>query len=204
MVLFAALLVIAVSIDSFGVGIVFGLKNIQISAWNLFIIATLSGFVFYSSMFAASFLKGMFPAHLSESIGAYILIAVGVYLLVQIVIPLKGNEESYKEKSQEVPHLAHILKDPQKADMDDSGAIRGKEVIVLALALSLDTVGAGISAAFIGIHHFATSVCIGAATSGMLFIGAHLGRRLRHVKWIDNMSLLPAILLITIGILKLV
>lgn len=68
-------------------------------------------------------------------------------------------------------------------------------------ALSLDTIGAGISGALIGLPVLMTAGLIASATFLMLSTGIIAGSKL--TSRVESISILPGVLLIIIGLIKL-
>ncbi|TGB04088.1 manganese efflux pump [Halobacillus salinus] len=195
-VIFTFLFVLAVSIDSFGIGCVLGMQGVRIRLGGMLLIAMLSGVVFCISSYCGHFLLRFISPEAAERIGALALIMIGAYFLWQYF--RKPNDAGGDEPWL---HPERILNDPLAADVDRSGGIVGKEVWLLGAALSLDTVGAGVSGAFVGISPFLTAVLITISTCLMLFTGVTCG-----AKWNEkaaSVSILPGVLLIIIGLIKL-
>lgn len=193
--MFIFLFVTAVSIDSFGIGCVLGLKKVGLTLKGVLLIASLSGVMFLLSSFFGHLLVQFVAAESAERVGALALIGIGIYFLWQFF---------KKEKAQErEPWLnpTKVLNDPVAADVDRSGGIRGKEVWLLGAALSLDTIGAGVSGALIGIPTFFTAIMIAVATFIMLACGILSGKKLNDKA--ESISILPGVLLIIIGLIKL-
>lgn len=195
--MFIFLFVTAVSIDSFGIGCVLGLKKVGITMKGVLLIACLSGIMFLLSSFFGHLLVQFVAAEAAERVGALALIGIGIYFLWQFF-----KKEKAPERERE-PWLnpTKVLNDPVAADVDRSGGIRGKEVWLLGAALSLDTIGAGISGALIGIPTFFTASMIAAATFIMLACGTLCGEKLSDKA--ESLSILPGVLLIIIGLIKL-
>lgn len=99
--------------------------------------------------------------------------------------------------------VIQILRTPSSADLDKSGSISPAEALVLGVALSLDAFGAGLGAALLGFNPLWTSLTIALFSGSILLLGLHTGLRFAGSSWMRRASLLPALLLITIGILKL-
>jgi putative Mn2+ efflux pump MntP len=99
--------------------------------------------------------------------------------------------------------VIQILRTPQAADVDKSGTISASEAIMLGVALSLDAFGAGLGAAMIGLPSLITALTIAAASAIFLVGGIRFGFRFSAWKGMQTLSLLPGILLIMIGIMKL-
>ncbi|MUT65815.1 MntP/YtaF family protein [Paenibacillus sp. NEAU-GSW1] len=99
--------------------------------------------------------------------------------------------------------VIQILRTPQAADVDKSGTISASEAITLGVALSLDAFGAGIGAAMIGLPSLLTAVVIAAASALFLMSGIRFGFRFSSWRGMQALSVLPGILLIVLGIMKL-
>ncbi|MCP3030544.1 manganese efflux pump [Halobacillus sp. A1] len=195
--LFTLLFVIAVSLDSFGIGCMIGLKKIQLSIKAVGAIAFLSGLCFLLSASIGHLLLPFVDAHLFESLGAMAFILLGLFFIWS-----NYRKPAEKEQDNIWTQPARILQSPEAADVDHSGGIHGKEVWLLGLALSLDTIGAGVSGVFIGIPPFFTAGLIFLMTSAMLYGGLKSGAKLSRK--LDYLSALPGFLLIIIGLIKLV
>ncbi|MGR9049101.1 sporulation membrane protein YtaF [Halobacillus faecis] len=195
--MFIFLFVTAVSIDSFGIGCVLGLKKVGLTLRGVFLIASVSGCMFLLSSYFGHLLAAVVAAEDAERVGALALIGIGIYFLWQFFKKEKDSEE----KKEPWLNPAKVLNDPLAADVDHSGGIQGKEVWLLGAALSLDTIGAGISGALIGIPILFTAVMITVATFCMLGCGILSGSKLSDKA--ESLSILPGVLLIIIGLIKL-
>jgi len=99
--------------------------------------------------------------------------------------------------------VIEILRRPQIADVDRSGIITASEAVLLGCALSLDSFGAGLGAAMVGFSPFITALIIGVSSGLFLLGGMKLGFRFSTWRAMQNLSILPGIMLIVMGILKL-
>ncbi|GLX67029.1 sporulation membrane protein YtaF [Paenibacillus glycanilyticus] len=229
---FASLLVLAfaVSVDGFGVGVTYGLRRIRIPLLSVVIIACCSGLVIFLSMLVGSWVTGYLSPFVAKLIGAVVLVGIGTWALLQL--RKSGREAGAQESSgegdpeqssapvSEQIELSHpvlvvivelkrlglviqILRTPQAADVDKSGTISAAEALMLGVALSFDAFGAGIGAAMIGLSPLLTPIMIAAASALFLLGGMRFGFRFSNWKGMQAVSVLPGILLIIIGILKL-
>ncbi|WP_249902197.1 manganese efflux pump [Paenibacillus sp. PK3_47] len=108
--------------------------------------------------------------------------------------------------SLELRHLGvviQILRTPSSADMDASGSISSMEAMLLGIALSLDAFGAGLGAALLGFSPVSTSLMIALFSGTFLLLGMKTGLKLSGNYWMKHAGLLPALLLIAMGIMKL-
>lgn len=99
--------------------------------------------------------------------------------------------------------VIQILRSPSKADIDNSGSISAQEAMWLGIALSLDAFGAGLGAALLGFPTLWTALVIAVFSGALLSIGLKVGLRFAAQRWMQKLSILPALLLMVMGIFKL-
>lgn len=219
-----SIMALALSLDGFSVGAMYGLRRIRIPAMSVVIIALMSGFVFFASMQIGSSVAAFFSPALARMIGAVILMAIGCWAVYQMATQGKGQEE--EERSPEAARhdggasaggelrvvsielkwlglVIQILKTPAAADLDRSGIISAREAAWLGVALSLDAFGAGIGAALIGYPSFLTSMIIAVSCGTFISLGLRVGLIYSNAKWMKRLSILPGFILIMIGMMKL-
>ncbi|MGO0058930.1 sporulation membrane protein YtaF [Brevibacillus fluminis] len=199
---------IAISLDGLGVGITYGLRKMRIPFASLLVIAFCSFSVVYTVMLFGGTLTQWLSPEMSKLIGAAVLIIIGLLTLWKI---WRGKEEEEKEPEiQEGPIrqirmfglIIQILRDPERADADRSGDIRGWEAVMLGMALSLDAFGAGISLSLLGYHPLIVAFCVAFSSAAILAIGIAAGRRVQGLGWAMRLTWLPPLLLISIGLMK--
>nr|WP_280521112.1 manganese efflux pump [Paenibacillus mangrovi] len=117
------LLAFALSLDSFGVGITYGLRQMKISPVSVVIISLCSGIIIYISMQVGVLLARVVSPEAASIVGAVILIIMGTWSLIQLLIQKEKNrdekeiatirsaEAAYTSKSAGVP--AAIAKSEQ-------------------------------------------------------------------------------------------
>jgi len=220
------LLSFAVSLDGFGVGITYGVRKILIPVFSVFIISACSGLIILLSMMVGVAISEWMSPHGASAVGAVILIGIGLMALIQFI---RRNKQDNKEQrlidegsgtikgtaelAPDVPVLRielkvfgfiiQILRTPSAADMDRSGTISAGEAFFLGMALSLDAFGAGIGAALVGFPPLLTAVLIAAASGLFLWSGTKVGFWASGWRWVKQMSILPGIILIIMGLFKL-
>lgn len=221
-VLSLLILAVAVSIDGFGVGAMYGLRKLRIPLPSIGMIALWSGLVIMVSMKIGTFIARYFSPGTAHSIGAFIIMGIGCWALIQLGLQkrnagkdqesesLPQHDEPRTQKKEllylEIKRLGlviQILRNPTAADVDRSGNISLYEACFLGLALSLDAFGAGIGAAFIGFTPWVTAGTIACFSGTFLTIGLQIGLRYANLRWIQKLSVLPGCVLIVIGLLKL-
>src|SRR5699024_9301662 len=113
-------LVIAVSLDGFGVGLTYGMRNIKVRFFPLLIIMLCSGAVVFASMTIGNLLIGYISDSMAGSLGGIILIAIGLFALVNA---MRGNREKNQSSSVDqtpIHHFTTVMTKPDKADLDQS------------------------------------------------------------------------------------
>jgi len=218
------LLSMAVSLDGFGVGITYGLRKIRIPVVSVLIISVCSGLIILLSMMVGVALSSWLSPRGASALGAVILIGIGGWALIRFLQnrqkdneePSAGAPEAEAQPSPPIQKRAlitlelrrmgiiiQILRTPSAADVDRSGIITTGEAFLLGIALSLDAFGAGIGAALVGYSPVITAVLI-ATTSGIfLWLGMRVGFLVAGMQWVRRLSILPGIILIIMGIMKL-
>jgi putative sporulation protein YtaF len=87
--------------------------------------------------------------------------------------------------------------------MDRSGTITTGEALLLGTALSLDAFGAGIGAGLVGYPPIPTALLIAAASGTFLWLGTRVGFRVAGWRWVRQLTGLPGLILIAMGLFKL-
>ncbi|MCD9026588.1 sporulation membrane protein YtaF [Cohnella silvisoli] len=217
------LLSFAVSLDGFGVGITYGVRKIKIPITSVFIISACSGIIILLSMVIGVALTRWMSPHITSTVGAIILIGIGIAALIQFI--RSGEREDGEQRSKGAPAVVsadswpgkpvlkmelkvfgliiQILRTPSAADMDRSGAITSGEAFFLGTALSLDAFGAGIGAALLGFPPLITAILIATASGLFLWSGTRVGFWVSGWRWARQLSMMPGIILIAMGIFKL-
>jgi len=214
------ILAVAVSLDSFGVGAMYGLRKIRIPLLSILIIAGCSGLVILLAMNIGSWLSAFLSPSTARIIGALILVGIGIWTVFQMLLqkdeptpPLvspppstdndAGKPAVWSIELKRIGIVIQILRTPSIADADRSGTISSNEAAMLGLALSLDAFGAGIGAALVGFSPLHTAVLIAGASALFLSIGLKVGFRFADLNGLKRFSVLPGIILILMGLAKL-
>lgn len=203
------LLAFAVSLDSFSVGLTYGLRKMVIPLKSIIIISCCSAAVLISAMSVGHFFEKLVSAHAAQSIGGLILIILGSWIIFQFFRPERVKEQTVNDSTlikfeiKSFGLVIQILKKPMSADFDQSGTITGIEAILLGFALSLDAFGAGIGAAMLGFSPFYLAITVAVMSSLFVMMGMKFGSLFAERDWVQRFSFIPGILLIVIGILKL-
>lgn len=222
-------LTVAVSIDSLGVGITYGLRQVRFAPWSLVIIGLCTLGLMGTAMIFGRFFQHLIPQHLGGMIGGLILIGIGLWHTLRYLKEAKAGKRAtakapHGEEGQtaaaagddsvetsniltafRLPYLGimiQILHDPTQADADASSSIDVREAFVLGLALGMDAFGAGFGAAVAGFS-FVMIPLVAAASILFLVLGCTLGHwRVLQIAG-QNFIFLPGMLLMGLGLLQL-
>lgn len=203
------LLALAVSLDSFGVGLTYGLRKMKLPFKSLIFIASCSAISILIAMMIGNWFQQYLSSAVAETIGGIILIIIGAWALYQIYRPAKRDEKTNDDAviiNFEIEILGvviKILRKPMVADFDDSGTITGREAIFLGTALSLDAFGAGIGAALIGFPPLSTALSVAFMSAICVTFGMKSGYIFSDSEIMQKFSFIPGLLLIILGAWKL-
>lgn len=194
------LLVIAVSLDGFSVGITYGMRKIKVPFLPLFIIMLCSGLIVFLSMEIGDFLRAFISPEGASLLGGCILVFLGIFSFISI-IRSKDTENAGKTFSSnaKLKQVKTVLTRPKEADLDKSGTISINESILLGFALALDAFGAGIGAAMLGYSPLLTALLTASMSGIFLYSGILLGNYLWKLPVVQRLSVLPAAVLIFLG-----
>ncbi|MFZ7102700.1 MAG: sporulation membrane protein YtaF [Peptococcaceae bacterium] len=204
----------ALSLDGFGVGISYGIRKIRIPFKSLMIICITSASALAISMLAGSFIAAFLTEKIAERLGGIALILVGGWLLVQAWAQrleppdtLKpGLKDPFTVFKLSIPSLGlviKILKEPVRADFDDSGEINSNEAVFLGFALAMDALGAGMGAAMMGFSPVFTPLIAGISKFCLVSLGLYLGRQSSLERFRGNMGLIPGLIILFLGAIKI-
>lgn len=188
-------LALAVSLDGFIVALILGARRIKFSHLSMAIVAISSGLLTYLVMQSGDWMQIHFSLLQTKKLGAWLFLGIGVYLLVQKSITFNWYQDRM---------VIQILFSPTKADLDCSGSISLFEALWLGISLSLDAIGAGLAASWLGFLPMWTS--LGIALMGLICLqsGSFLGKKFGQLQGIRFLHIFPGCLFIGLGISKLI
>ena len=177
MLINSLILSLSSSIDSFGIGITYGIKNTKISYFAKFILFAISFGISVLSICFGSLIKNIFSDAITKLLANLILIGIGIFVCFQ---------------------------DPSSSDLDCSNSIDSKEALILGFALSLDSFCIGTCGSVLGIHFLLFPLFISTFQFIFLSVGNRLGKKLYRFRYLSDRiwSVISGLLLILIGIFR--
>ncbi len=211
-------LAISSSIDSFGIGITYGVRKTKISLIAKIILFFISFCITMLSICIGNLFLRIFPAYITNLIGTFLLIGMGCFIIYETLIKKGKNNSISPHSFSKVPSIQktyqfflksfgitiQIIRDPISSDLDQSHRIDSKEALYLGFALSIDSICIGIGSSMLGISTFLFPFIVSSFQLLFLSLGSFLGRKIVSTYSIPDTfwNILSGSLLILIGILR--
>lgn len=200
---------LAVSIDNFSTGIAYGVRSILISWKSAFVIGFCSAFtLFLGTLFGLASTQLM-SGNFTTRLGGIILIGIGIVTLYNFYKKENLLKSCTIQKSifhweiKSIGLVIDIMRKPDLADFDHSGSINGLEAFFLGIALSLDAFGVGVSAAMMHVSIIPLMFSVFIMSAFFLKLGMLTGSTMSKNRLLKNVSFMPGIVLVLIGLLKI-
>ena len=208
------LLAMSLSIDSFGIGISYGIRKISITFCSMLTMSFVSLFICAASAFFGSMLPLIFTKRVSHIIGSVMLFLRGAFIIRQTLAGDKPYICKHKDKAELKNSFSffikflgitiNIIKSPEQGDIDKSNSIEPKEAFYLGTALSIDSVGAAVGVGAVGLNPFLFAAISCAAQILFLILGIMLGGKINFKSSKKNIpALFSGIVLIVLAISQL-
>ncbi len=164
MILPLILMSFTLSIDALGIGIAYSVRGVKIKLPAKIIIGLISMLVMRLSALFGTFLSSRFPTIITEYLGITILVIMGGYFIIR---SLRTQDK-----------IAY--------DFDHSSSIDCLEGLALGVALSADSISAGIAAATLGVSGLALSISVGLLQIAFLCAGSELVRKNSRIRQMND------------------
>lgn len=206
---------LALNMDALAAGVAYGIRKIKIPFSSLLIISSMSVLSIIISMSLGQALAHCLSESFAHKLGGGMLILIGSWLLLQAGRSHTGMDESETNSTnpadQQVMQIrikplglvVQVLRQPSKADLDRSGTINPKEALLLGIALSMDSFGAGFAVSMMGFKPFITALVVGLGHIMLTYLGLLAGNSFASTRLGQKMAVLPGFILITLGLFKL-
>lgn len=183
---------ITLSIDSLGVGITYGIRNIKIALKSILILLLISFTLTLLSISIGLALFKYLPVWFPNLLGCLLLTFMGIWIFVK----------SFKQGNG----ITDILNNPTLSDYDDSKSIDGKESLSLGLAMSTDSLICGVGLSMVNSFSLLFPFLVAIFQIAFLSLGMILGKKIKSTSSLSPTiwSKVSGIILILFGIVKLI
>lgn len=176
-------LALSSSLDNFGVGIAYGIRNIRIGWFSNMVIAVICFLFSIAGILFGLWLAEILPGVLPTLVGGFLLFIIGLRIVL-LAVPHKkkaANGEA-EEQAAHATSIKEILEHPEIADADKSGEISFGESIILGIALSANALTNGLGAGLLGLSPLAISFTAAVGSFVTVWSGALLGKKVANVR----------------------
>jgi len=192
---------LAANLDNLGVGVAYGARRIRVPTLPNALIAATAYAATWTSVVAGAFIARLLPPAVANTVGAVLLMAVGVWVI--LTHWLRRPQPAAATAEAAPATVLQVFNAPESADRDRSGSISVPESLLLGVALSINCLTNGFSAGLIGLGAHATALVTALFSYLTLWGGALLGIRCAAAWLGERATVLAGCLLILIGIHQL-
>lgn len=183
---------LSANIDSFTVGLAYGISGIRIDYKSNLLIAIITSLGTFISMAIGLFIKEFISSRILSLIGCILLVSLGILIIVKSFENRKLDEENTS--------YSDILVEHQKKDENEIVYIDIKESIALGLALSLNNFGLGIGASTIGINIYLTTIVTFILSILCILFGVKLGKKYLSKRLKQYADVISGLIIIFLGL----
>lgn len=201
------LMVLAISLDSFVIGLAYGTKEIELPIKSLVAINMVCTTFLAIAIFLGSTVKRIIHVNTASVISFTLLLVLGLYYLLDSILESIIKKKSYRNKKikfqfPSINIIIDIAIDGTRADINKSGDIDLKEAIYLAIALSLDALAVGFGSSLGNINYKEVLILFFLINIFAIISGLCIGRKIVS-KTKVNLSWVSGLILIFLGISNL-
>lgn len=191
------LFALSANIDSFIVGMSYGIKKSDISLLKSTIISLVTLIGTIAAILMGTQISQFLPASSTVGIGCALLIGLGLYYILKALFAFLRNKIRKREvKANEQPA-------PLKQEAEDTALLTLREGLFLGLALSINNFGMGIGASITGLKLVPTAVISLIVSVIFLYAGNFIGKT-KMPQISDQMAdVISGLILVGLGIYEL-
>lgn len=167
------------SVDNFGVGLSYGLRNIKLGLGANGIIALICFLFSMISTILGNWLSIVLPGALPIIIGAVLLLFIGLRI---VLLTMPQTRKTNTELDITNNKLDNILRHPELADADKSGEISISEAVLLGAALSANALTNGLGAGLLECSALTLSLITAIGSFISLWAGALAGKKAANIR----------------------
>lgn len=202
-ILSALLFALSANIDSFIVGMSYGIRKSRLSFLTGAVISLITFFGTTLSLLLGTVLSSLFPGKTSERLGCTVLFGLGGYYILKAIIQfILKNFRTEKERQKQTVTGELISTELHTDTEKASSSLHAiKDGILPGLALSTNNFGMGVGASITGLKLLPTALLSLLLSAGLLFLGSAAGEK--YFRQISGQAadLLSGLLLVGLGFL---
>ena len=185
------LLAVSLSMDALGIGVSYGVRKIRVPLAAKVIICAISVAMMGLSILLGSLILLVVPPPAAKLLGALMLALLGVFVIAQAFWKREEKPKKPKKAARSIMLkplgiTIKIIRNPPSCDFDASKALDGFEALYLGAAMSVDSVGVGVSSAVMGLNTLLVPVTAGLFQMLFLSAGVWLGGKLSLSARLDS------------------
>lgn len=200
---YTVVIALANNIDNMGARIAYSIRGIKISnlmnLWISIITFIISSLAAFSGTAISEFLSRQVASYISMTL----LIAIGIWMILDQYTK-KNDIPADKVSSESDKSILNILKNPEKADIDNSKNIDFIEATLLGIALSINNIGGGLSAGMIGLNPLFVGLLSAIVSFSALWAGNYLAEFFNVRKLGNKTAILAGVAMIFLGIKQII
>lgn len=207
--IYGILLALSLNLDSFGIGVSYGMKKIKVPFASLLMINLMSILFFSAAYGTGLLLLGFIHIFQAKILSSAIIVLLGMIFYIQAYLDCKYPPESSNQTITSIPIkvfgiVINIIRDPSSGDRDASGVIDTKEALYIGAALAIDSFAVGLAVSIANLHIL--SFISAAFISNLIFFwsGNFIGVNLGLISKQHTLKYFSALILIFLGLLRLI
>ncbi len=182
--IYMIIIALSLSIDALGIGVSYGIRDIKTPITAKIIICSVSFIILLLSAFFGNIICEIISERIAELIGIAILIILGIWIIIQGTT----KKKEYTCDKKTISISMKIIQTPELCDLNKSSVIDPLESVYLGIALSIDSIGVGITSSAFGFNKLIFSFMVCILQIILLSLGIITGKRLNKIKYIDKIS----------------
>lgn len=205
---------IALSIDSLGIGISYGIRKIFLHPLSIIILSVMSLLFSSLSIFLGNIITNILSEDTTTYISIIMLFSMGFYIVINSIKKQDSSKENLKNKGKQNSLLSFFLKylgitintmkKPETCDLNNSLKIEPKEAFYLGTALSIDSMSVGFAIYSLNSYAILFPILVMIFQLAFLSLGMFLGKTLNYKNSNEKFwSAISGFLLISISIIRL-
>lgn len=202
------ILVVALCTDTFVASLAYGANRVHVTWGKVLLLNGICSGCLALALGMGSIIEALIPAELAHSVCFVSLFLLGFVKFLDYGIKAYINRHCRLRRNLSftlsgLKVIISIYADPMAADADGSQSLGWREIVFLALAMSIDSLAAGTMAAFLEIPVGATLALSFLVGICMMYTGLWLGKK-AAVRWHCDLSWISGVLLMALAVMKAV